>query len=368
MHVVFDARTATPHFPGIGRYVRHLVPGVIKQMGPNDTLTVLHHPQSPLSLSANANISYCPVSKTPFSMAQQWQIPTLLRQLQADVYHSPYYLMPYKLGVKTVLTIHDLIPLLLPEYSTRKARLLFHWTTKKAIHASDQIIAVSHSTEIDIKRNFPEGKGRIEVIHHGIEASYKPRNRVLPSSISAHYEVPNEYILFVGSDRPHKNISALLKAYVNLKEMGNTPPLLIVTPTGTISDATRNEIAELELNKQVYVIGAVAEEDMPDFYSAAQVFILPSLYEGFGFPVLEAMACGTPVVCSRMSSLPEVAGNAAVYINPTEPLDIARGIFSLLHEQKKWQQFSDLSLEQATLFNWQKTACQTWAVYENLMQ
>ncbi|NCC51954.1 MAG: glycosyltransferase family 1 protein [Spartobacteria bacterium] len=367
MHVVFDARTATPHFPGISRYVRHLVPGIVDQMGSADALTVLHHPAAPLSLPANANINYCPVDKSPFSVAQQWRIPSLLKQLQADIYHTPYYLMPHNPGVKTVLTIHDLIPQLLPDYSTRKARLLFNWATRRAVRAADYVIAVSHSTAIDLKHAFPDVGDRVEVIHHGIESSFMPRERVLDSGLCAQYEVPNEYILFVGSDRPHKNVAGLLKAYASLREMGDALPLVLLTPTGHVSEQTQRLIDDLGLARQVYITGAVAEDELSAFYSAARVFALPSLYEGFGFPVLEAMACGTPVVCSRISSLPEVAGNAAVFVDPNDTLDIARSILTLLHDKGKWLQCSEASLGQARLFDWAKTARQTWAVYEQAL-
>ncbi len=315
---VLDARTATPHFPGIGRYVTNLARELIPLLASDERLTILHVPSHPLTLPSSPAVALLSVAAGPFGLAQQWQIPRLLRRLSADLYHSAYIAMPYAPGMPTVLTVYDLIPLLYPEQSSRRARHLAHLTNSLALRAANVVLAISEATRADYLAHFRVPAERIVTAPLAADPAFRPQSDATVAALRARLALPERYVLYLGSNKPHKNLVGLMEAWKIANQQipdhvsrftFHASRLLIAGAWDERYPEAKQRVAALELGDSVTFLGPVAEADLPALYAGAELFVFPSLYEGFGFPVLEAMACGTPVICSHTSSsLPEVAG------------------------------------------------------------
>jgi len=361
-HFILDARTATPHFPGIGRYVSNLAQALPPLLDPDERLTLIPSPGYPLPIATSKAVRTLPISASPFSLSQQLRMPRRLRQLGADVYHSAYYMMPYRPQVPTVLTIYDLIPILLPEHSSGRARLLFRWTTSLALRASAQIITISEATRRDLLDHFHLPAERVITIPLATDPAFRPQPPASIAALRTRYGLPAQFTLYLGSNKPHKNLVRLIESWklVNSK-------LVIAGAWDERYPEAQRRAGELGLRDTILWLGPVPETDLPALYAAAALFVFPSLYEGFGLPVLEALACGTPVVCSNRSSLPEVTGDAALLVNPLDVNALAEAIEHVLADQTLRTEMRAKGLAQALQFTWQKTAQQTLNLYRSLV-
>ncbi|MBC7226906.1 MAG: glycosyltransferase family 4 protein [Thermoflexales bacterium] len=368
-HYLLDLRTATDHFPGIGRYGVNLARAMAPLLGPEEQLTLLRDPARPspwdLSALAGERVRVVDVPLSPFSLRQQWAVPRFMRRLRADLYHSPYYLMPYRPGVPTVLTVHDLIPLRFPRQSTLQARLLFRWTTALALRAADHVIAVSEATRQDLLRFFPLPADRVSVIPEAADPAFRPCSPAEVEALRCRYGLPESFVLYVGSNKPHKNLTRLVEAWAQITEYGVRNTLIIAGPWDPRYPEPRRRAEQLGL-QAIRWLGPVPEADLPALYSAADLFVFPSLYEGFGLPVLEAMACGAPVVCSNTSSLPEVAGDAALRVDPTDVRALAEAVANLLTDEVQREEMRKRGWQQAARFSWERTAAMTLDVYRSV--
>ena len=364
--LVLDARTATDHFPGIGRYVANLSQA-LSQIAPDLDLALLHDPSATstrLTLPKLPRMA-CPAS--PFSIQQQWIVPRILHQAQAKLYHSPYYLMPYWPGVPSVVTCYDLIPLIYPEYYTASQRLAYRLAHYLALRAACAVLAISEATKADLTRIFHLDPQRVLVTPLAADASFAPRSRTQVAALCRKYALPERYVLYLGINKPHKNLVGLVQAWqiaMATHQIPNTK-LVIAGPWDERYPEAQQLARELNLQEQIVFAGAVEENDLPALYTGADLFVFPSRYEGFGLPVLEAMACGTPVICSNTSSLPEVAGEAALLVDLHQPHALAQAIVRVLQDQALRQSLQEQGLEQAARFSWEHTAEKTLAAYEH---
>ncbi len=373
-HYILDARTAAPHFPGIGRYVTNLARALMPELLPDDRLTVLYDAKYPQFWPDSPQFQAVPLDVSPFGLAQQWVVPRLLKQLDADSdgpirYHSAYYLMPYRPGVPTVLTVYDVIPLRFPAQSTPQARLLFRWATRLALHAARQVVAISEATRQDFIRHFHISPGRITAIPLAADPAFCPQPPEAISALRARYGLPEQFVLYLGSNKPHKNLVRLIEAWKLAARNFQPPtcPLIIAGAWDARYPESRRRVEALGLENSVRFLGPMAEADLPALYSAATAFAFPSLYEGFGLPVLEAMACGAPAACSNVSSLPEVAGDAALTFDPQDTDAIARALAQLCADADLRAELRARGLVRATQFSWQRTAQETLKIYRKVM-
>lgn len=366
-HYILDARTATPHFPGIGRYVTNLARALVPQLAADERLTVLHHPAHSLALPAQAALRTHPVAVSPFSLRQQWMVPRLLRRLDANVYHSAYYLMPYYPGMPALLTLYDLIPILLPAHSTPRARLLFRWTTALALRASRHCLAISQATRRDVLAHFRVSPAHITAIPLAADPAFRPQPAHAIEDIRAPYNLPEHFVLYLGSNKPHKNLVRLIEAWARIAPQAPTTDLVIAGAWLDRHPEPRQRAVALGLDDRVRWLGPVAGDDLPALYAAATAFVFPSLYEGFGLPPLEALACGTPVACSNTSSLPEVVGDAALTFDPTSVEAIAAALCRLLDNPALRDDLHERGLARAATFSWQQTATATLTQYRTLV-
>jgi glycosyltransferase involved in cell wall biosynthesis len=370
MQILFDARTAIDHFPGIGRYTVSLARAILPLMREDERLVLLRDPARPSQWTLTAlegeRVQVVDEVVGPFSLRQQWVMPRLLRHLEADVYHSSYYLMPYLPGVPTVLTIYDLIPMLFPEYSTARARLLFRLTTSLALRAASHVILISQATRRDLLAAYRFSPEKLTVIPLAADPAFRPASPHEVESVRRKHDLPEDYVLYLGSNKPHKNLVRLIDAFSRIARHTPRIALVIAGAWDPCYPQARRRVAALELERSVHFLGPVAEEDLRALYSGATAFVFPSLYEGFGLPVLEAMACGTPIACSDASSLPEVAGDAALYFDPTDVEAIAWAFSEILTDPALRENLRAQGLNRASEFSWEQTGQETLDLYREI--
>lgn len=360
MALILDARTATDHFPGIGRYVTNLA-RALAALNPPLPWQLLRGPQVNPRLPLPAWPG--PVSAiSPFALAQQWQIPALLRQHGARVYHSAYYVMPYAPGVPTTLTVYDTIALSQPAEHPPRQRALFWLAHALAARRAEHLFAISQATARDVQRWFGVPRDKITVTPLAADPHFAPQPAERLADARARYGLPARYVLYVGSNKPHKNLARLVRAFT-LSRLSREGWTLVIAGHWDARYPQARALAE-QLNAPVRFVPNVPEADLPAVYSGAGVFVFPSLYEGFGLPVLEAMACGVPVTCAHSASLPEVAGEAARLFNPLDPADMAHALDLTLAEADTRRA---LSLARAATFRWEHTAELTAAYWRALL-
>ncbi len=309
------------------------------------------------------------VNASPFSLRQQWIVPRLLRELAGDLYHSPYYLMPYRLGIPSILTVHDLIPILFPEYSSWRARWLFRRMTAMALRAVTRTVAVSHATRQDLLGHFAVSPDQITAIPEAADPHFFLQPESAVHNLRQQYDLWDPFVLYVGSNKPHKNLVRLVEAWAEVVQ--SFPHVTLVIAGSWISSYPEPRIRAEQLdlsNRAIRWLGPLAENDLPALYGAATLFVFPSLYEGFGLPVIEAMACGAPVACSRVSSLPEVVGDSALLFDPEHASSIAEAIAQALGDDDLRADLRQRELQQAAAFSWERTARETLELYRGVLE
>ncbi len=367
--IILDARPATDHFPGIGRYVVNLA-SALQQVAPELDLALLCDPSATAQRLTLPALPMLDCTVSPFALSQQWRVRSALRQAQAALYHSPYYLMPYRPGVAAVFTCHDLIPLLFRQYFSAHQRLIYRFTHQLALNTAQMTIAVSQSTRNDLLRFFHVSPDRIAVIQEGVDEHFRPPSHAAIDRVRTAYALPDRYVLYFGSNKPHKNVPHLIEAFAKLgiRDQGTKIGLVIAGHWDRRYPRAKELAERLNLIEKVKFIGPVADADLPALYGGAELFVFPSEYEGFGLPVLEAMACGTPVVCSNRSSLLEVVGDAARVCDPHDVEALAHAIEQVLTDQDARATLRQRSLARAAQFAWEQTAQQTLRVYQSILE
>jgi len=373
MRLVLDARTANDHFPGIGRYVAGLARALVQFLGQGEEMILLRDPTQSSSLDlvglAGERVQVVGVPVSVFSPRQQWTLPRLLRRLRADVYHSPYYLMPYWPGVPSVVTIHDLIPLRYPEYFTPFQRLVYGVMVRLAAHTTKRVLADSRSAARDLQSFLGLSDTRIRVVPAAADPMFHVCSAEEVKAIRDKYSLPEAYVLHLSSSKPHKNLVRLVEAWALLEERGVTSGCSLAL-AGQVSPRypeARDRIRLLSMEGRVRLLGRIPDHDLPGLYSGASWFVFPSLYEGFGLPVLEAMACGTPVVCSNTSSLPEIVGDTAITFDPVDTEGIAQALTHALVDPERAKEMGEKALQRARQFDWERTAQLAYQCYQDVI-
>lgn len=368
MRVVVDARTAIPHFPGIGRYVSNLLESMAR-LEEDLSLHIIKPPPSRGSFVL-PDLPATLVPDSAFSFRQQLVLPRIVRNIKPSLYHSPYYMMPYRMPVPVVLTCYDLIPMIYRQYFSVFQRTAFVIAHRFALRTASHIIAISEATKSDLVRYFSVEPERVTAIPLAADTAFSPVKGKDIAIMRNKYGIPDRYVLYVGINKPHKNLLMLLKAWGILMCNGQTEGHSLVIAgywDPRYPDAKRYVINN-GLDKTVHIIGDVQEHDLPSLYSGATAFIYPSLYEGFGLPLLEAMACGTPVMCGNVSSLPEVTGEAAAYFDPVNAGEIADTMGEVLASRKNREVLQEKGFARARLFLWEQTALRTVQVYKKVAE
>jgi glycosyltransferase involved in cell wall biosynthesis len=299
--------------------------------------------------------------------------PAAAHKAGLDIFHVPYFAPPLRPRMPTIVTIHDVIPLRLPAYQPDVRVKLYMRLISHASHNATMIITVSQHARQDIINTLKLPEDRIRVIYHAAGAEYRP---VLDPAVLAatrqRYGVGERYILYLGGLDQRKNVPQLVRAFAHLyRQIGDPNLQLLIAGNpdkqrGALFPDPRPVAADLGMSGQI-IYRFIEEEDKPAMYSSASLFVFPSLYEGFGLDPLEAMSCGTPVVCSNRTSIPEVVGNAAITIDPENTHELVKAMCRVLTDHDLQMDLRTRSLERAKQFNWHKTARETIAVYEETL-
>lgn len=273
-------------------------------------------------------------------------------------------------GVKSVTTIHDLTALLFPEYHTSETIALQAEKLLFAREQADGIIADSQSTKQDLVRLLSIPPERIEVVPIGVDPGFRPLATAVVEPILSFYQLePGGFFLYVGTIEPRKNLVRLVEAYAQIRP-GLAPPvprLVLAGGLGWKAEPVLARIEELGLTADVKLLGSIPYAELPSLYNGALLFVFPSLYEGFGLPPLEAMACGTPVITSNVSSLPEVVGEAGLLVDPTRTAELAEAMRRLATDAELRAVLRERGLSQAAQFTWDRAAVETLAVYRQVL-
>ncbi len=376
MHVVLDARYLSHLQSGVGFYTQRLLTGLAAIDRENRYTCVVAKggPGLPVSQPNLASWS-TRISFENHVTGDLWllaYLPLRLRALHADVYHGPAVFLPLiKLGYRTVVTVHDLVSFLFPETVPRKYSLYMRLMTRLATRSADRIIAVSNATREDLRRRLGIPADKIVVIHEAVAPEFGiPPAPGVVEAVTRRYGIRLPYCLFVGNLEPRKNLSRLIEAFALVKssrlpDVGAYQLVLAGTRAWLHSGIFRAVEAH-GLRSQVVFTGYVPPADLPALYAGAACFIFPSVYEGFGLPVLEAMAAGTPVIASRAGAIPEVAGDAALLVDASRPQEIAEAMAAVLTDGVLRARLAVAGGVRARAFNWESVARQTLAAYQSV--
>jgi glycosyltransferase involved in cell wall biosynthesis len=377
--VTLDAGPAVHQRAGLSRYAEQLAAHLLAYQAAGVKVTLFYNAHSGRLLPAS--LHQAPVRTIQLGqyswrlgvLATQWlRAPLLERYLPAGgLYHATEHLLPY-LRRPTVLTVHDLIFERYPEHHTRRNRLFLKAAMPLFTRTASAIIAVSEQTKRDVTSLYGIPDEKVQVIYQGIDPLFAPspasevvrvRRRYSPAADEQPYR---PYLLMVGTLEPRKNHAVAMYALARLKTAGFPHRLLVVGGEGWLFAPVLALVDRLGLAADVSFAGYVPFADLPALYSGADCLLAPSLYEGFGFPVAEAMACGAPVVCSNSSSLPEVAGDAALLVPPTDDAALASALTRVLSEPGLAASLRIRGQQQAARFCWEACAAATVALYQQL--
>lgn len=356
---------------GTGQYTYHLINSLAKIDRTNEYI-IIKNRFSPLNNLRNENIQYISFrfkSRIKRVLLENILLPRIVTMRGVDLFHSPFFTIPFSISVPAVVTIHDMVFYKFPETIDRLRRIYLRLAVHYSILKSRRIIAISRSTKKDILYNFSIPDEKIDVVHLAAAPAFKPvTDKNLLWLTCKKYEIEQPFILCVGTLEPRKNLVRLIQAYSLLKKDRRIMhKLAIVGKKGWYYKQIFSEVRRLSLHEDVIFTGYVPDEDLVHLYNGAELFMFPSLYEGFGLPALEAMACGCPVITSNVSSLPEVAGDAAILINPYNVKALTEAMFEVLTDDKLRECLIDKGLERAKMFSWERCAEETIRVYEKAM-
>jgi glycosyltransferase involved in cell wall biosynthesis len=260
---------------------------------------------------------------------------------------------------RTVVTIHDLGYLHEPDSHPTAQRRMLEWTTRWSCRAATKIIAISNSTKHDLVTRYGVSNDKIRVIHHGIEPSFRKATPPEIARVRRHYELPDNYVLFVGTVQPRKNIARIAAAMTRLEASGLPHKLVVAGKVGWFGEEVEQAIAALDRPDLVLRLGYVAPGDLAALYSGADSFCFPSMHEGFGLPILEAMACEVPVIVSDRGSLPEIARDAAVVVDPSSVDQIAEALVRVLTSSAERARLVEAGTRRVRNFSWTASASET---------
>lgn len=360
---------------GIGTYIRGLLPEIISAC-PDVKFNLIGNITEIKNFpwTGGANVSLTDCSPPVYSISEQLKLPVKIPS--CDIFWSPHYnipLFPIR-AKKRLVTIHDVFHLAFFGQLTARQKIYAGLMLNSAVRLSDKIITVSNFSRSEIMKHIKTGEEKITVIHNGINTEkFRETDQAALIYVKDKFKLPDNYILFVGNVKPHKNLHRLLSAYESLNKRGIKDYFLVIAgqKEGFIT-GDREIFMILKdnplLKEKVIFTGYIKNEDLPAIYNLASLLVFPSLYEGYGLPPLEAMACGCPAVVSNVASLPEVCGDAAYYVDPYDIENVAEGMGKMLADEKLRLEMIDRGYERARHFSWKKSAGSHIKLFEEALK
>lgn len=369
--VGIDARKLTDF--GIGSYVRNLVESIARRPEAQTyafRIYVRSEDRAVLSALPD-NFTLVDEDSPGYSVSELTRFAWRLLRDRLDLFHATHYVIPPLARARAVVTIHDIIHVLYPQFLPSRAALLYaRVMIRRALKRADRILTVSYNSKRDLVDYFGIAPARIDVVYNGVAPRFHADvPRAERDRVVAKYGLPRPYLLFLGGEKPHKNVRNVIRAYAEARRERALPHALVLAgPMPKNRNRVEALIAALDVESRVLRPGVVPEEDLPGLFAGADAFLYPTLYEGFGLPVIEAMACGVPVLTSSTSALQEVAGRYACLVDPMDVEAIARGIVALATDPQRRAEFTELGKRRARDFSWDRAAEQTLKIYAEALQ
>jgi glycosyltransferase involved in cell wall biosynthesis len=372
MTIYFDISAAVHRRAGLGRYAENLARTLLPLLG--DELAFFYNREAGIEPlpglegvpAATVNLGYKPWRMLVW-LAQVGRIGFNRRIPGATLFHATEHLLLPLRGTPTVLTVHDLIFRRYPAHHKRLNRWYLNASMPLFCRRAGHLIAVSEQSKRDVIEAYGISPDKITVIYEAADPRFCPQPVEIVADVRARYGLPDRYLLFVGTIEPRKNLGRILTAFERLHAAGLTDALVIVGKRGWLYDDFFTRVEGSPAKQAVIFPGFIPDADLPAVYAGSQALAFPSEFEGFGLPVLEAMACGTPVVCSNTSSLPEVAHNAALLIDPLDVDALTDALRRVLSDPALAANLRARGLTQAARFSWARAAEETRAVYRRVM-
>lgn len=367
MRIGIDARLVYYHQAGIGQYILRLTQALAQIDREDQFIVFKSRKDKTLIIDHQPNFKNMQLWTPSHHPLERLAMSVELLPFALDVLHSPDFIPPSRTRFPSVITVHDLAFLLYPRFLTRESARYYGQVDLAARYA-DHIIAVSESTKRDTVRLLGVPANKITVIYEAAHPLFTPMtNPVELARVREYYHLPNNFILFVSTIEPRKNLPTLLRAFKRLRDNYKSDAILAIAGNrGWLFEEVYKLVEELNLGGSIRFLGGVPNEQLVYLYNAAKLFVFPSFYEGFGLPPLEAMACGTPVVVSNVSSLPEVVGDAGMLVEPEDVEALTVAMWRVLSDEKLAQEMRTKGLKRAQTFSWQRTARETIAVYRKV--
>ncbi len=362
-----DARKVKDY--GIGSYIRNLLEAIgrLPDSRAYRFRVYAHRAGSDALPELPAHFEVVYDESPGYSVAELTSFAWRLMRDRLDLFHATHYVLPPLWKTRAVVTIHDIIHLLYPQFlPSRAAHSYARYMIRRALKRADRIVTVSYNTRRDLEDYFQIPAARIEVIYNGVsprfhsDVSLEEKERV-----AAKFGLKPPYLFFLGGEKPHKNVQNVVRAFAKARQERSLPHSLVLAGPLPANPARLEAlIAALDLTQVVRRLGILEDADLPGLYAGAEAFLYPTLYEGFGLPVVEAMACGTPVLTSSTSALQEIAGGYACLVDPMDVNAIASGIAQLATDEAARAEFAGLGRKRALDFSWDKAARRTLDVYD----
>ena len=364
MRIAIDVRKL--HDFGVGTYVRNLLRQLARIDHETEYVLLCRSDDRPVAKSLGENFRAVSEWSGHYSVAEQLSVPLNLGRSGATLFHAPHYVLPALTPCRSIVTIHDCIHLVFPQYlAHRLAHAYARTALWTAAHRANRILTVSEASKRDIVRFCRVPDDKVTVISNAIDDRFgvePPEEEVV--RVRERYQLHDPFIMYAGNVKPHKNLERLIDAFALLRRDSFGDLKLLITGSEISRYAMlRRAVHRYNLHKHVRFLGFQPEETLAVLYRLADVFVFPSLYEGFGLPPLEAMASGTPVVVSNVSSLPEVVGDAGVLVNPYDPVSIADGVRQVLTDGPLRAELTAKGLVRARTFSWEASVRQVRRIY-----
>lgn len=314
-------------------------------------------------------LSRWPTHRPPVRiMWEQTVLPLALMKARVDLLHALAFAAPLVTPRPFALTIYDLSFIHYPEAFKPFNRLYLSAITRHSARRAKAVITISEYTRRDVIESFGVSPARVHTVYCGVDESFRPLPPAEVAAFKRRHNLPDRFIFRLGTIEPRKNVEGVIRAYADWHKRDKlAPPLYIAGGKGWYYQQVFNLVEELDLTKQIIFPGYLPQADLPLWYNSADLFVYPSYFEGFGLPVLEAMACGVPVITSNSSSLPEVAGTAAILVAPADTDGLSRAMQSVFNQADLAQSMRRRGLEQAQKFSWRTTAAQTAQIYGQVL-
>ena len=367
MRIGIDCRIMKEGPTGMKRFGSNLLKNLARMDHKNTYLIFLDSSSKEYFLDASANLELKPLKLQLFSISEQIGLPLLLRKERLDIFHSLSFGMPVFSSIPSVMTIYDLIHLLFPQNYPKKLSLYYKVIVKRAAGKVRRILTISQTSKRDIVRLLGVCPEKVCVIYPAVDERFEPMETgKLREELESKYGIRKKFLLYVGNMRPHKNLVSLIEAFQQVRKVVGDIVLVICGKRQYSFPQIQSKVRHLNLKDEVLFIENVSDAVLILLYNAAQVVVLPSLYEGFGLPPLEAMACGTPVAVSNIGALRETLADAALFFDPYNVQSMSETLVDILTDESLRSKLITSGFGRAELYSWEKSALSLITLYEGV--